>query len=849
MKIKQITAVLCVVILLLSGCTDKNDSYTSMTVNPSEDDGTWETIDVGTAVLENDSICFELNTDTTHFTVKDKISGQFYSSVPGSETDIMSEEAASRLLSEITVCYSAEQTGNLYMYSDTDSVKSNNFTVKTNGAAIRVYYSMGTVDRLLPIIFTKEMFEDVLSRFESSALMRRTERAYVLYSSDDKPDDYNEKLKLYPVLSERPLYILSDVLSDTDKDDISTDIKECGFTEKEYKTMLDSIRLGDIEEDSEAGFLIPVEYRLTGDGFTASILSDRIEEKSKEFKIHSVDMLEYFYAFTDGTDSAFFVPDGSGAIINLNNRKNVEFSKPFYGEDITLTETLTSGGGASLTLPVYGIKNGNKGVFSIVEEAAENAVLKAYSSNEVTPFNRIYSSFVLRSIDSSSDFNDAGIAQFNMFAAKRIAASPRVRYCLLESGKNSYFDMATIYRSYLSETKKLPADRQTDAPVYIDYLCMITEDASFLGIPYTKKTVLSTVSEIIASVKKLQNEGIRGITVRLLGYGSSGLNNGAYNHFDIDRRVGTVEELEKLSEMLSENGGKLYLDADIQLAYKNGNGFKASKDAARRINRKIANFGDFDFVTCKLSLRGSKINFVSPICFNGYTADFIKDLKKSFGFKNLPGLSYGTFGLYLGGDYSPQHTVDRTESRKLLTVALDGVYKDNAEILFDCGNAYVLPYASGLLNTPLNNSQLLSESECIPFYQLVIHGSIPYAGGPENMAENSSRNYLKTIEYGAAPYAAFITREDTLISYTEWQTKLFSLSDKTRIDTFIKHIKDTDKLRRETLNKKMTAHKKLSDTLFYTVYEGGYTVYVNYGDTSVAVNGVNIPARGYSVRS
>ena len=157
MKTKKVMAVLCAISLLFGGCAHKSDSYTPMAVNPSEDDDTWDLVESGIAVLENGSVYLELDAETTHFTVKNKKSGQIYDSVPAALPDIISEETSSRLLSEITVCYYAEQTNELYMYSDTDSVQNMSFTVKTDGNAIRVYYSMGVAGQLLPALFSEEL--------------------------------------------------------------------------------------------------------------------------------------------------------------------------------------------------------------------------------------------------------------------------------------------------------------------------------------------------------------------------------------------------------------------------------------------------------------------------------------------------------------------------------------------------------------------------------------------------------------------------------------------------------------------------------------------------------------------
>ena len=843
MKTQKIIAAVCSVLLFLSGCAQNNSAYIPVKYASAEDDSNWSVVEDDKAVLENDSIYFELDADTTHFTVKNKKTGSTYRSVPGESAEVISDETLSRLTSEITVCYYAEQTSELYMYSDTDSVQNKSFTVKSDGKAIRVYYTMGAVDSLLPALFTEEAFNDVLDRFTSSALRRRMERAYVLYSSDDKPDDYEDKLREYPILDKTPLYLLSDALTDTDKENIMSDISDIGYEKAEYQEMLEELNLGDIEGFSSAGFVIPLEYRLTEDGFSATVLSDLIKEESDQYKIYSIDVLEYFNAFRDGDNAAYLIPDGSGALINLKGKYNLEFSKPFYGYDVAVNQQMPTG--TTLTLPVYGTRADENSVFAIVEGAAETALLKAYSTGDATPLNHIYTSFILRTVDTSNSFTDADIHQFNLFAVKRTSASPRIRYFLTDKGNSDYAGMAQIYRKYLLDTNGISQQTQTEAPIFLDYLCMITEEASVLGVPYTKKVVLSTVSEITDSIKKLQADGIRGISVRLLGYGSSGLENSAYNKFDIDRRVGTAKELQHLADILKENGGQLYLDADLQFAYQSGNHFKPTRDSVRAISRKLARPANNDPVTLEKTKYKNTRYIVSPACFKAYSEGFVSSLEKAFAGGQLPGISYGLSGYYLSGDYSPNRCIDRVESKMLLTGALGGI-KDKTSLLSDYGNAYILPYVSGVLNVPLESSQLISEDEDVPFFQMVISGMLPYAGQAENLSLNSSRSILKSMEYGAAPYAAFITKDDALLNHTEWQTEFYSVSDTSRLSDFSKRVQAADEIRGKILNQRITSHQKLSEDLYCTAYENGYRVYVNYDDENVKLDGINIPAKGFA---
>ena len=48
----------------------------------------------------------------------------------------------------------------------------------------------------------------------------------------------------------------------------------------------------------------------------------------------------------------------------------------------------------------------------------------------------------------------------------------------------------------------------------------------------------------------------------------------------------------------------------------------------------------------------------------------------------------------------------------------------------DVGNAYILKYANRINYAPVKDSGYYFTDETVPFYQMVVHGSIPYSGGP-----------------------------------------------------------------------------------------------------------------------
>jgi len=138
----------------------------------------------------------------------------------------------------------------------------------------------------------------------------------------------------------------------------------------------------------------------------------------------------------------------------------------------------------------------------------------------------------------------------------------------------------------------------------------------------------------------------------------------------------------------------------------------------------------------------------------------------------MTGISFGTAGLYLGSDYASDKDMDRAESLYLLKTALKSV---KANAMFDNGNAYVLPFAKAIVNVPLTSSANDMEYMHIPFYQMIVHGLISYGGIPINLSEDSGKYYLQSIEYGANLSATLITRENSLLTNTDYESVYYSV--------------------------------------------------------------------------
>ena len=416
----------------------------------------------------------------------------------------------------------------------------------------------------------------------------------------------------------------------------------------------------------------------------------------------------------------------------------------------------------------------------------------------------------------------------------------------MDEQQTDYVAMAARYREHLLQEDKLSHAKRHNTNVYLDFLCMTTEPASFLGVPYVKKTVLSTLEQIQQTVDTMVASGIQGIVVRLIGYGKGGLENHVYNRYSLDRRVGTDAQLKTLAKTLAEHNGQLVLDADFMFSYSQKNGFGPTSDAAQYLNRMVVRSERYDIVTRKYYGNLARY-FVSPLRYEEYASRFAKDVKDLLGDNGSIGLSYGTAGLYLGGDYSPKRSVDRIESAAYLTAAVKESSKTAGEMVFDNGNAYVIPCADHILNLPMTSSQTDMETKSIPFYQMVVHGFLPYAGTPYNLTGNVEKAHLQSISYGALPYYTLITADDDVLSNTAYESMWYSLSQNGRLRTLMEQCLLSQKYRDATRGVQMIAFEEVDSSVICTKFSNGVHIYVNYGTHQTTVDGVTVGANEFAL--
>ena len=854
MKIKKYIALLSAVLISVSftGCSG-NTAYKTPVRAGSDDDASWKTAEEEVITLENDSIRLVFDTKTTHFTVENKNKGvKFYSCFNEESTDTYSADTQKRMSSEMTIVYYEEQSSAQYMFSDTDSVAEGHYRVTYNDNSIRVVYTFGEGegDGFVPQVISEEKMDELLERMQNdsnpdgAAMSRRMMRFYTLYTADEAD---KEIIKAYPAIKKAPLYILNDDAGDSDKEEIREYMTLIGYTQADYAADISDLGLDSEQQSSSPGFVIPVEYSLQTDGFTARVLTDRIEEASSEYKLQSLTFLEYF-ASSESSDGQFFVPDGSGAVIDWGKNHVSTYSQPFYGSDYSIQSDKMTQLSQNSCLPVYGILRPSGAAMTIIEEGSENGTFYAESPDCSAAPNHIYTMFTMRHMDTTDIGADQLIPVYNLFVEKLSSAFPTQRFILLGSDESSWQAMAKVYRRYLSDNNGIRKTDSAESPdVYLTYWGMALKNSNFLGIPYDEKIVLSTLDDINRDLDMLISDSNIGAAVRLNGFSENGLTPKANNRFSVSGKLGNKSKLSKLQERLQNSGGKLYNDGSFQFVYDTGNGFSKKTDSAHSLTRIPVKRESYDTVTRAFNSGKDIPYFLSPKQYFNYTSGYLGGIKKAIG--NNTAVSFGTLGKYLGGDYTTHTPVSRTDALMTVQAVLENARSTAESMSFDTGNAYVLPYADDIYNLPLNSSRFDAETTAVPFYPMVIHGLIPYCGEAINFSYDRNEQILRSLEYGAVLSYAVIGKDDSELTGTSIGSLYYSMNSGSNLKEFISLWQRIGAFQRKTANQEITEHISLGENIFCTVYADRSRAYVNYSDKDCSIDGITVKAHDFTLIS
>jgi hypothetical protein len=797
-------------------------------------------------ILENDNLKFELDPNTTHFTVTQKATGRVWYSNPqnAANDSIALPKEKNYMDSTLLLTFSTENGVTDTYDSSSFSVQRKFYQVTNNGDSIQVDYIVGDVERtyIIPMALTEERmdtFTDQMSNGDKNLVLQY----YRKYDIDNltATDNEDQLLAKYPVLNEDNVYVIRDTVPEYMKEKIESVFKGINYTYEDYQEDLKMYSGANAKEVPM--FNVTILYKLDGNSLDVEIPFDKISCK-KAYPLTKLSVLPYMGASGTEDKGFLFVPEGGGALIDFNNGKNKQnaYYSDIYGWDYCLDRDAVVNETRN-NFPVFGVAYSDSSFISILEKGVSYAGINADVSGRYNSVNNVYAAYKMihsEQYDVSSKSNNSEFAyEASLPEDEEIAQ----RYTFVNSG--SYVDMAHAYRDYLVSSENLARQQSDSTPAAVEIVGAVDKIQQVAGFPKSRPFELTTYEKTGEILNALDAAGFKNMYVRLSGFVNGGIKQKVLTKVKFIKCLGGKSEFKKLAESQAENH-KLYLDGMVQYAKENkvGDGFLMYRDSARFVSSELTRLYEYSPIWYGKDKTQTLFYLVRP----DYAARMTEHLVATAEKYGVAGVSFRDNGKDLSADYNEDRRVSREQVKNLQRDSMKSIKDEKLGIMVTSGNDYSLQYADCVTDMDYRGTKYLILDETVPFYQLAIHGYVNYTGKAVNLAPDANEAVLDAAAFGGGLYFVFTGEnaealQDTM--YTEYYGSGFDAWKDYASKLYARYNGSLA----QVFGEEMTDYKNINAFVSKTVYSDGTTVYVNRGNEPYVVeDGTNVPAEDYVVQ-
>lgn len=611
----------------------------------------------------------------------------------------------------------------------------------------------------------------------------------------------------------------------------------------------------DFIQDDITLITVPVEFSIGGDYFGARIITEEIFEY-EDHNLINVDLLPYFAAGYLTDEGYMLIPDGTGALIHMNNGKisAVDYSAPVYGVNDKIgairnppsdawRRTITAR--EAIRLPVFGMKRNDVGYLAVITSAEARGTIKATVSGRGTNFN---------SVNAQLNYTMSGTLLLTQmeFAERRTSIPERitgrdtpfeVKYFFLDEGQADYVRMAERLREFQMENSSLERKKENnDIPFYLDLYGYIDKIKPFLGIPIERSIPLTTLEDVKRISDILFDGGIENVVVKYNNW----VRNASFGKIPVranfERKLGSAREFSELEEYLETKGGSIYLSSDLINVYETGYGFSRYSDALRSVANTPAFMFRTAYDSAAVDTRMPSWYLLSPRKYEEFFQRYTDNFKK-IGTDNM---ALDNIGSEVYSEMS-SNGVSRADIPGIIENTLDIVTSQIPSLMLTGGNYFAIPYADHIVDIPLKSSYYDIIDEHIPFYQITYHGTVNYSTTSSNLSSNPEHVFLKCLETGASPMYSWVGQNseelfNTMLNY------LYSADYRDWIEFAIEEYKEINSVLSRVSGEYITNHEKIKEGVYSTTYGGVLSVTVNYNHYEIDIPDETIEGFGYIVR-
>ena len=593
----------------------------------------------------------------------------------------------------------------------------------------------------------------------------------------------------------------------------------------------------------DIGVVLPVEYTLEKDYLAVTIVREQIKI-SDECILMGINVLPSFGAGNSQDEGWLFVPDGSGAVVKFNNgiKTSNKYDKYVYCDELAVPKETSSVHEENILLPVFATSVGSDTLTGIITSGDAAASITYFNGNSDCAYNCISSTvnflnFAQRqNIIKNKTSSKISGADYNL-------DNYQVRYYMSYGEKADIAGIAREYRNYLEKEKGFSSSA-AEPTFNLSLYGFIETRASFLGIPYTKHKVLTTVGQATSILDELSEKGVDSVTVKYIGWSNSGVDNKKIpSSAKVSGKIGSISDFQSLAQRIADSGGTLYPEVDLLRYTESGNGVLKTRDSIKTPFQVISAMNSYLPSNFEVNTKASSFCLLTPKKISKYSGNYLK----SYRTLDLKAISLSTIGQLTYSDFSNKNSFNRAGLPDIYDEILSEYRKAGITTAFTNANAYTFAYADRVFEAPVQSSGFDSFDYDVPFYQMVLHGKVNMTSPAIIQSANPLSVYLKSVEYGMELLYNGIYADSSALTGTAFDY-LYSSDYGLWIDDAAEKYAEYSPLQKLIYNSEIISNTKIAEGVKKTVYQNGVTVYVNYNDETVTAENIKIEPQSFAYR-
>lgn len=513
---------------------------------------------------------------------------------------------------------------------------------------------------------------------------------------------------------------------------------------------------------------------------------------------------------------------------------------------VTVDYRLTDNG-LAVSIPVNQIRE--QAFLGRITEGDSLGIINADVAGRTNSYNYVFAEFSVREMELLNMFGVSGNkADVPSVERELYDENLTVVYSFLSGEKADYSGMAQCYREQLKAEGTLGSTETGDIPFYVDILGGVEIQKAVMGVPYDGIVAMTTYEQTGTLLDMIYQAGIGNVRMNYQGWFNGGIYHDAADKVKPVGALGSKAELEALARRLEENGGRLFLDVAFQKVPYTSKRFNDLLEASKYYSGYVVQLGALNPGTMRqtsaLSWYDELVYYViSPKFLPWYVEHFADRMEKY----DVGGISLRDLGDVIASDKKRTEVISRQDAEEVIKAQFHRLSQTGKQLMERGGNAFTFGYVTDIVDAPTYYSKFYIVDEQIPFYQMVIHGSIDYTGNALNLMDQDvdEELILSWIEYGISPRYTLSWEDSSQIKYTSAADK-YSVNYTTWMDSAQSVYRQMNEALAPVQGAAMVHHEVLENGLAVVEYDNGVTVYVNKTEQALtAEDGTRVDAMSY----